>query len=1310
MQEQFNQKMAPSEYSYAGKTWTPCSTVDDNNSFFHAVFGEKVESGESYFDKHAVFRRMYWASFLTFFTNGDKSDELFEIIQKCFARRTTTDEEPLTNLDQYVNKILQSNYWVFMEEIPILCTLLNVRVVLFLDEREPVIFMPDARICRGFPFCNTAKITEQVIRLTNNRFERLGIAHHSEAQKEDEQEPEMCRSQLETQEDNDRIEGVYLQKKEHKKKGSAGFQGGEYQIGLLTMVLLNAVRKMKIWALSTENDEAGKFDDLVFESPEGDVLVQAKHKEGKNKIIKYEALMTTSTNGDFSLPKYYVSFQELKRKFNLRNVVICTNAGLQTDKKMDGLLVSRIANEDSLLRFEDKEVSFKTGGCFYVFNVNGDSKNVKNFLSDFKEKIKLFHKENIPNTEPCIADDDIKEFLGKLQFFVHYLDKASIDTFVDNLIASITLAANLDTRETFDAINKYIQNWFTAIQGVYISHLDAKSIFFNIRTNKYCETLQLYDVSFQNNTLNRLKGRILHVVTGHPILNIVKLYQALQKENAKTLFLSSEDDVTILQEGICVFSIPRYSFLVVTHPIKAKEQTMDKMYGKIKKILDDFKYKKLVLVAGEQDKMVERVITSNLSGYEEVKKEVGFGDLTEDTRDDMKRRRSILFQGYVVSLEELLGQNIADYLDCETLTKLAIKDSTIQIGTKVKHSDADADIDTYYIERKVKRSKENLPEAQLRNLKYLRDRIILISDSAGMGKTTILTKLAIGIKEDYPTLWVTKIDMNSHSNTLKQASKNRSKTVSVDDLLNDQISTKLDGDFIKKLFHKEDKVVLMLDAVDEVSGTYMKLVMNMISDFKTQKNFRNIFITTRPHLCRELEQALQVTAFTLEPFTKTDQEHFLAKYWTEKLAIRDETKKERCLMFSRILINKMSRWINENSTSTFAGIPLQTRMLAEWTATKTTTYGKLARSFLSSDNDEPQLPQRINLIQLYELFIEKKVDIFLIKGNTKGNSISEQAAMDKFEECHEYHRALALLNVFSWDDSQMFSTFRKVRDFPESFVADFVVRAGIVQRVEKNVSFIHRTFAEYFAAQSLVLELKQGSPSEEFRRFLLEEVLLTDEFNVVCMFFDHFLQSELTSIPKDTLSAFGQMDYISIESDHSPSYLYFFKLQNFTGVVDFFLACNDISDCKHLTGAPPYSKYADMVDYLVNGTDADSNKLNHYKESLLLSAGKYGHLKIFKLLIEDLGYVSSYASAFHAACRRNNLDVVKYLVEEVKVDVNIRDDNQFTPLKAAAEDGKLPVIKYLLSHNCDVNPKNREMAADIRKYVKKFGRGREPFT
>ncbi|KAJ8910028.1 hypothetical protein NQ315_003458 [Exocentrus adspersus] len=1173
--------MAQPVYHYAGKTWLPCRTVADGDCFFHAVFGERDGADGRYSDKRALSRRMYWASFLTYFKE-DTPNVLLKIMGNCFVANEFPNNS-LDNLQEYANKVTQSHHWVLVEEIPILCTLWHVRVVLFVNEGEPMIFEPNPEMCRDFPFSRDGEVREQVVRLETNHFERLQADVQKEAGDLGRDSLQTVTNDSETDEETAQTESVYLQKKRYKKKGSAGFLGGQYQISLLTMVLLNAVRKMKIWVMSTENDEAGKFEDLVFESPEGDILVQAKHKDDENTIINYNTLMSVSKKGSFSLAKYYVSFQELRRKFkNLRNVVICTNAELQIDKEMSGVLVTNTSDKRSLLRFEDK-ASFETGGHFYTFKIDdGGNENSKNFISEFKEKIKLFYEENVPNTKASIADEDVKQFLKMLQFHVHYLDKASCtDTFVDNLIASITLADNLDTREIFSAINKYIQNWFTASEGVYLSHLDAQSMFFDIRTNKYCEKLQLYDVSFQNNTLNCFKGRILHIVTGQPILNIVKLHQALQKEDAKALILKKEDGVRILKEGIRVFSMMTgYGFLVVTHPVETDEPTLEWLCKKINTILDSSKDKKLVLVAGEQDKMVQRIKFLNLSSYEEVKKEIGFGDLTEQTQVNMRRQRNIIFQGYRVSLEELLGHKIPDYLDCETLARLAIKGGEIQLGTKLKHSEADADIDTYYIERKVKRSQENLPESQLRNLKDLEDRIILISDASGMGKTTILSKLAVGIKEDNPALWVTKIDMNSHSNTLKQTSKNRSKTVSVDDLLNDQRDTKLDGEFVKKLFHKEDTVVLMLDAVDEVSDIYMKLVMDMISDFKTQKNFKNIFITTRPHLCLDLEDVLQVTAFELEPFTKEDQVNFLAKYWTEKLVIRDEAKRKRCLLFARILIDEMSRWINETSTKTFAGIPLQTKMLAEVFQERTQMHGdetncwESCKEFLSSDKEEPHLPKMANLSQLYELFLEKKRDIFLTKGQTAGNAITEQMALDKLEECHEYHRALAIQIILYYPKpSYMVERFRKndsetpsisfkavslADSFPESFVENYVFRAGIVQRVGENVDFIHRTFAEYFAAQCLLLELKQSSPSEEFKTFLVEQVLLTEELAVVCIFFDHFLQKELESIPKETLSAFREEKKISMIYDDSPEYLFYFISQGFTGIVNFCLACNDI--------------------------------------------------------------------------------------------------------------------------------------------------------
>ncbi|KAJ8910026.1 hypothetical protein NQ315_003456 [Exocentrus adspersus] len=1324
-------------YNYAEKTWTPRPTRADGDCFFHAVFGEKTGTDEIYFDKHAPFRRVYWAAFLTFYTNESMSVKLQEIIQKCFVANDVSPAS-LNYLPEYASSVVRPQYWVLVEEIPILCTLWNVTVVLFLGERErPLVFEPNPQISYGFPLGHPIQKREQVIRLTNNHFERLIVVQEQEMEEASDSEAELCELESETDEDLVEIESVYLQKKKHRKKGSAGFQGGQYQITLLTMVLLNAVRKVKIWVLSTENDEAGKFDDLVFESPEGDVLLQAKHKEGRNKIIKYEALMSTSTNGDFSLPKYYVSFQELKSKFNLRNVVICTNAGLQTDKKMLGLLSRRTATEDSLLRLQDKEVSFKTGGHFYAFNV--DDENSKSFISEFKEQIKSFHMENMPDTKLCIADEDVKEFLRRLQFFVHYLDKASVDTFVDDLIASITLANNLDTRETFDAVNKLIENWFVAPDGVYISHLDARSMLFDIRTNKYCESLQLYEISFQNNKLSCFEGRILHVVTGQSMLNIVKLYQALRMEKVKALFLSSEDDANILKEGIRVFSIPRYAFLVIAHPVKAKQQTLDRLCGKITKILDDFKHKKLVLVAGEQDKMVQRIKFLNVSGYEEVKQQIGFEDLTEQAQVNLRRRRNIAFQGRNLTLEELLGHDISDYVDGETLASLA-KNERIQIGAAVKHSDADADIHTYYIERNLKRAEHNVPEARLRNLKDLKDRIVLISDSAGMGKTTILTNLAVGIKEDHPTLWVIRIDLNSHSNTLKQASKNRSMTVSVVDLLNGQEVTKLDGEFVKKLFHKKDKVVLMLDAVDEVNGSYMELVMGMITEIKTQMNFKKIFITTRPHLCEELQEALQVGAFSLEPFTKDNQEDFLTKYWTQKLSLCGETQQDRCQLFARVLIDKMSRWINESSENTFAGIPLQTRMLAEVFQQRNqadsdqTNHWERCKEFLSSDKDEPRLPQRINLIQLYELFIEKKRDIFMTKGNTVGNAISEKAAMDKFEECHEYHRTLALPIIFYWDECQRFRCFGIMENFSEAFVEDFVLRAGIVQRVEGKINFIHRTFAEYFAAQSLLLELQQGSLSGVFKEFLLDEVLIRAEFNVVRLFFDRFVQKDLQSIPDDTLLAFSEINYLSILSNIGTSFLHLLAGEGSAGTIDFFLACTNFGITKerdailvhttdkecntplheacarghlgvvaalirrgvdinfqNVNGETPLhvaalGGYLEVVEYLVNEADADLNKLNAYGESVLYCAARNGHLPVVKFFVEhNVDYTGRYDTALHAACRLNNLDMVEYLVEEAGADVNILDENQCTPLHAAAHEGNLDIVQFLVENDCEMN-------------------------
>lgn len=246
--------------------------------------------------------------------------------------------------------------------------------------------------------------------------------------------------------------------------------------------------------------------------------------------------------------------------------------------------------------------------------------------------------------------------------------------------------------------------------------------------------------------------------------------------------------------------------------------------------------------------------------------------------------------------------DLESFVNGEILKKFA-RNGKIKIGSKLKY--ADKNIENYYISRTLKRNDENLQEEQFRHLKNFQDKIVLISDSAGMGKTTILSNLAVKIKTNHPFLWVVRIDLNNQSSTFKAALKKRLKSIRVADLLSDQ----LESEFARKLFFKPNKVVLMLDAVDEVNSSHLDLVMGMMAEAKVQDNFARIFVTTRPHLCEELERRLEVAAFTLEPFSQENQVDFLTRYWTQVLHLRDEENKQRCQQYAQALINEMARYV-----------------------------------------------------------------------------------------------------------------------------------------------------------------------------------------------------------------------------------------------------------------------------------------------------------------------------------------------------------------------------------------------------------------
>jgi hypothetical protein len=405
-----------------------------------------------------------------------------------------------------------------------------------------------------------------------------------------------------------------------------------------------------------------------------------------------------------------------------------------------------------------------------------------------------------------------------------------------------------------------------------------------------------------------------------------------------------------------------------------------------------------------------------------------------------------------------------------------------------------------------------------------KQRVMLISDTAGMGKSTVLTHLSKQIKQKFPAKWVVRVDLNDHTDALnalqeelqeKQISKEKAIEFTSEKIL--KLKLGFETELFKQCCEQKQKVdvVIMLDGFDEISPNYKETVIDLLQALR-QTAVEQLWVTTRPHLREELEDKLQQLSYTLEPFSGDNQVEFLKKFWslkdwfTEVQNEEEEGQKEKLEFYAKELVRKLAQSICDKDKE-FTGIPLQCRMLAE-------AFDEEVKTYCQSVESVPKLQLKLDLIGLYAKFIKSKYDIYQkYKFQVRINNViaKEQRARD-LRNMTEDHQLLALKVLFTEEQVTLLLNYTQC-----TFSAKQLEKIGIVQiSQDDKLHFIHRTFAEYYVAEFFVNQLTEGKKTtQQVQDVLLEKTFVVEDYRVIRAFIDGLLSGSKPS--NEVLKQYG---------------------------------------------------------------------------------------------------------------------------------------------------------------------------------------------
>lgn len=381
--------------------------------------------------------------------------------------------------------------------------------------------------------------------------------------------------------------------------------------------------------------------------------------------------------------------------------------------------------------------------------------------------------------------------------------------------------------------------------------------------NLTAEAIEAFTVDFN------ATGKLIEISSNCPHLTLLSIFNQLRQKPqlefsyvfAKLETLKNEKIFKLIVKNMC-------SEVKPTLVIDCDQQNAETVLKIVRSIKATGIYERLVFIINNRvdfssETFTEVVCASFTHSW--------FHLTAESQR--MLTQRKVNFQGHKISVEDIIEPEspIVKLLPLNAL----ISNEEVVIGSEIAKL-------IFHVERKFLFPMEIVAKS-FNDLFCMAEeqRVVVLADEPGMGKTTEFLVIANTLKNKFPSHWIVYVDLREFVGFYQRDGEiamhfdhDSITTFLIERIL--RLSTSFEVETFREM-SKNQRVILLIDGVNEICPNYKEFVMHLLVGIKNKLKHQ-LWVSSQSHLIEDLEKKLETQAVKLQPFTSKDQTEYYRKY------------------------------------------------------------------------------------------------------------------------------------------------------------------------------------------------------------------------------------------------------------------------------------------------------------------------------------------------------------------------------------------------------------------------------------------------